>query len=112
MFFRKENEKPLIRSQTFEPVPGSGCSSAALILYFAIRTLQYKTGESVTYHYKHTHKRQLLSDSGLESCIIELPLLAFRFIIDDKTLGFQLSHVYTFFKLSAFYTQNFSAFGF
>ena len=48
----------------------------------------------------------------LESCMIRLPLLAFGFTINDKTFGFQLFHVSTFLQLSAFYTQNSSAFRF
>ena len=50
------------------------------------------------------------SQPELESCMMKLPLLAFAFTIDDKTFGFQLFHVSTFFQLSAFYTQNTSAF--
>ena len=45
----------------------------------------------------------------LESCMIKLPLSAFGFTIKDKTFGFQLFHVSTFFSFQIFIS---SAFGF
>ena len=50
--------------------------------------------------------------SELESCMIKLPLLAFGFTIDDKTLDFQLFHVSNCFQLSDFSFLQPKFFGF